>query len=1121
MGAELSTYTPDQVGNKVAALGKPYKEYRKAVLANRIDGAAALELDDEDLKDTCGVKSKLHRKQILKWLAAAASAASAVQAANDFTGGGAAQQPVQNPTTAGAPNRAAVSTRLASEGAALLRKGDPRALIGERVRVYDPGGSSGRVGSVRGVKTALGGSTRHAIMFDGGGGETEEVLLQKATGAGKGARFHVLVPMPTLGSVPGGATAGESGSESRSGRGGQRLFSARQHIPVAATSLPTHPAARSAAEGVPGDTTDKEAKDKMFNNNLEPRLKKWMREAPVAASPELQADKTKTLGLEEPLPSSGLRPGAVAELTEMMPGIIERIQTTAKPYTSPTEVKRLLAVIEAGNELYFGMYNNILTKQVRNNVGYKDFCTALNRIEQDRSNFPQRTGDLAAIYSAAREAHPLFVEVLEKVEQQAAGDSISGVEMRAAPLKHVFRVLQKHATRIDGGKPTDFETACDIVRGSIICESMGDLLAVLKLLLQFKQDGQIKIVRVKNRFDNPTAAGWADAMINFICLSGSAAAAGHVCELQLTHATMLKARKDFGGHNAYAAFREAAELLEFIVGGVLVVDVQKKLGTLEAIAAEAATVVAEADRTGTAIAAAQKTVAQKLAEAQGVSEAVALAVKLLRETCKPVPDDWGAAKKASALLGADPVIARSAALDRIKAAQSDLASKEVHRKLREQTEDVQAAVAALEALVESAAERAEAAKLEVEVDSAEEFVAVKSEEAHVAAKMVDSALAALSRMYRNVNDRSSVRAAAVAAHGEGVRARADAMVRMTTTRAKLAAAQDQWKAPLARPKSQWTSVSCCTICSKQFHGPGVWWTGLVNWCFFWLSVPLWHAKRLDCSKEVLLEIGGATLLAALVLALAGATIGAFCAWVGGASDTAQYAGTGADIGASIAAVTGLLSLIYDEWDNRDNPKRDRFPLGRVVLLVLYPMAVMRLMATCGDIWGGGRGQKKLKLWHPEDLHESQRADLSCPWGLGGNGDKTNGDKTVPFNPRWRHHCRRCGQSICAACSSSQLPVRLQVRERTAQRARHDLAAHDTQHGLGEEAGGMQRACDTCFALDQGDESHPSRSSQVTQGVVDNSIKEPLLGLGLGQSDDAPGTTVLWLAGSDSDASEDD
>ena len=122
--------------------------------------------------------------------------------------------------------------------------------------------------------------------------------------------------------------------------------------------------------------------------------------------------------------------------------------------------------------------------------------------------------------------------------------------MRVAPLKHVFRVLQEHATRVDGGKPTEFETACDIVRGSIVCESMNDLLVVLRALLKMKEEGLIAIVRVKHRFRHPTAAGWVDAMFNILCLSGSAAAARHVCELQLMHGTMLKARKDFGGHNA-------------------------------------------------------------------------------------------------------------------------------------------------------------------------------------------------------------------------------------------------------------------------------------------------------------------------------------------------------------------------------------------------------------------------------------------------------------------------------------------------------------------------------------------------------------------------------------------
>ena len=82
---------------------------------------------------------------------------------------------------------------------------------------------------------------------------------------------------------------------------------------------------------------------------------------------------------------------------------------------------------------------------------------------------------------------------------------------RAAPLKHVFRVLQKHATRVDGGAPTEFETACDIVRGSIVCGNMADLLVVLRLLLKMQKEGKIIIVRWKDRFKSPTAAGWADA----------------------------------------------------------------------------------------------------------------------------------------------------------------------------------------------------------------------------------------------------------------------------------------------------------------------------------------------------------------------------------------------------------------------------------------------------------------------------------------------------------------------------------------------------------------------------------------------------------------------------------
>ena len=186
---------------------------------------------------------------------------------------------------------------------------------------------------------------------------------------------------------------------------------------------------------------------------------------------------------------------------------------------------------------------------MRNNEGYEAFCNALDAVVPDAARFPQRTADLVELYGTAAAAMRPFEAVLEEAARRAAENNATA-KTRVAPLKHAFRVAQKHATRVDGGKPTEYESACDIVRGSIVCASMGDLLVVLRVLLEMEAEGLIRIVRFKNRFKNPTAAGWADAMLNYVCLSGGAAAAGHVCELQLVHATMLKARKEFGGHAA-------------------------------------------------------------------------------------------------------------------------------------------------------------------------------------------------------------------------------------------------------------------------------------------------------------------------------------------------------------------------------------------------------------------------------------------------------------------------------------------------------------------------------------------------------------------------------------------
>ena len=71
---------------------------------------------------------------------------------------------------------------------------------------------------------------------------------------------------------------------------------------------------------------------------------------------------------------------------------------------------------------------------------------------------------------------------------------------------------------------------------------------------------QIVIHRIKNRFQSPNKSGWADIMINFHFVEDKHS---HVCELQIVHDSMMLVRRKMGGHNEYAMFRSASELMEF------------------------------------------------------------------------------------------------------------------------------------------------------------------------------------------------------------------------------------------------------------------------------------------------------------------------------------------------------------------------------------------------------------------------------------------------------------------------------------------------------------------------------------------------------------------------------
>jgi len=317
---------------------------------------------------------------------------------------------------------------------------------------------------------------------------------------------------------------------------------------------------------------------KAFEDSLEPVHLAWVLAPPSSAAAVVAARAELAEREQRWLAAAGAdtEAAAAAELEAHVPVLMALLHTqVVAPRATPAQFPRLRTVSAKGSALFRGVYGGV-HHMVANSDSYEPFCAELDAIEVDAERFPQRCeggggggggGGLMRVYASARRAAPLFGALLHELAERAEKDG-AGAKVRVAPLKKIFRVLQKHATAARKEEEekeeeeltadADFSSACDVVRGSVTCDRMDGLLSVLLALLAMQAAGQLRIVRVKNRFRRPTEGGWADAMINFVCRGEE-----HVCELQLVHAQLLKARKEFGGHNAYAAFREAAELLEY------------------------------------------------------------------------------------------------------------------------------------------------------------------------------------------------------------------------------------------------------------------------------------------------------------------------------------------------------------------------------------------------------------------------------------------------------------------------------------------------------------------------------------------------------------------------------
>jgi hypothetical protein len=135
---------------------------------------------------------------------------------------------------------------------------------------------------------------------------------------------------------------------------------------------------------------------------------------------------------------------------------------------------------------------------------------------------------------------------------KAIGDEAK-VEVNLAPLKGLFRVLEKVCMRPASGVPWD------ILRGQLVCETMGQVIQVLKLMAA---NEDVRFLGVNDRFARP-AKGWADVGLYVVFVGCDTV----VCEVQVVHRKMMLVREQMGAHDSYDNSRLAAELLRMRKSG--------------------------------------------------------------------------------------------------------------------------------------------------------------------------------------------------------------------------------------------------------------------------------------------------------------------------------------------------------------------------------------------------------------------------------------------------------------------------------------------------------------------------------------------------------------------------
>lgn len=180
--------------------------------------------------------------------------------------------------------------------------------------------------------------------------------------------------------------------------------------------------------------------------------------------------------------------------------------------------------------------------------------TAKVALEQGSDNgnsfFKQSSSEIVPLI---RTAHRVKRELFDPYFAKYAERRRDEVQFFPTGVKGVWRAVEKVMAKKNSA--SSFESVCDFVRGAIASASLSELVNVIDHL---DNDPQINILRIKNGFRKPDDTSWADCIVNFVFLGDPEE---HICELQLVHVKLMRARRKMGARTTFVWYRSAVEML--------------------------------------------------------------------------------------------------------------------------------------------------------------------------------------------------------------------------------------------------------------------------------------------------------------------------------------------------------------------------------------------------------------------------------------------------------------------------------------------------------------------------------------------------------------------------------